>query len=162
MSVGRLCLNLSSSDITWNWLPSVPLYFLPLNTSRKEMVTVNRMKKMNACNVCALCLRRKRRLFCRRGWRITSIATLTLWVLLFVWFFHFFVLDSPSPHLPFFRDSFRQVPCVNLPLVFDGAHEKRVYNSIFRMDLFPLLIFYCISCIIIRQWWMKYQWIPTW
>ena len=36
MSVGRLYLNLSSSDITWNWLPSMPSILLVSENSEKE------------------------------------------------------------------------------------------------------------------------------
>ena len=35
MSVGRLYLNLSFSDITWNWLPSVPS-ILPASEDSEE------------------------------------------------------------------------------------------------------------------------------
>ena len=74
----------------------------------------------------------------RRRWS-TPIATLVLWVLVFVWYFCFFGLGSTSPPFAFFRDSLRRVPCVNFLLVFVGPHEARASNSILRMDLFPLL-----------------------
>lgn len=106
--------------------------------------------------------RRKRKLFCRRGWRNASIATLTLWVLIFVWFFLFFVFVSTSPSFPFFRYSLRRASCVKFSLVFLGLHKGRASNSIYRMDLFPLSIFCCISFIIVIHWWMKYQWILIW
>ena len=59
--------------------------------------------------------RRRRRLACQRGWKSTSVAMLILWVLVFVWFFHFFVLDSTSSSFPFSRDSLRRVLCANFP-----------------------------------------------
>ena len=36
MSVGRLCLNLFSSDITWNWLPSDSSLILVSEDSEEE------------------------------------------------------------------------------------------------------------------------------
>ena len=59
--------------------------------------------------------RRRRRLVCRRRWKSTSIATLILWVLVFIWFFRFFVLDSTSSPFPFSRDSLRRVLCASFP-----------------------------------------------
>ena len=52
--------------------------------------------------------KRRRRLFCRRGWRSTSIATLDLWMLVFVWTFLYFLTllslfhfpETPSPTSP--------------------------------------------------------------
>ena len=106
--------------------------------------------------------RRRRRLLGRRGWRSTSIATLILRVLVFVWSFYFFVLRSTSPHFPFPRDSPRWVLCANFPLIFVGPHERRASNFILRMELLSLSIYYCINCIIASHWWMKYQLIPIW
>ena len=74
------------------------------------------------------------------------------WVPVFVWSFRFFVLGSTSLPLSFSRDSLGRVPCANLPLVFVGPHEGRASNFIFRMDLLPLSIFSCISCIIVSHW----------
>ena len=60
--------------------------------------------------------RRRRRLFCQRGWISTSITTLFLWLLVFrLFFFHFFVLGSTSSLFSFSSNSLRRVPCASFP-----------------------------------------------
>ena len=69
------------------------------------MEIMKKMKKMNACNACnsffkIMLFKRRRRLFCRRGWRSTSIATLDLWMLVFVWTFLYFLTLLSLFHFP--------------------------------------------------------------
>ena len=68
--------------------------------------------------------RRSWRVFCWRGWRSTFIATLILWLLVFVWSFYFFVLGSIYSPFPFSRDSFWWNPCANFPFVFVEPHGE--------------------------------------
>ena len=110
--------------------PASLLYFLPQMTPRKKMTTINKMKKMNACDAMLvlvpsifmpfryLCLL----LSCRRRWRSTSIATFTIWVLVSVCIFCYFMLGNNYLPFPFSRDSLGRVPYVSLALVFVEIH----------------------------------------
>ena len=68
--VGGLYLDLSSSGITWNLLPSVPSIFLASEDSEEE-VTMNKMKKMSVCDAFGsskfMSFCRGRKFFCQRG-----------------------------------------------------------------------------------------------
>ena len=64
---------------------------------------------------------RRRRRICRWGWRSTSIAALTLWLLVFVWIFRVFVFGSTSSPFQFFIDTLRRDSSANFPLVFGGT-----------------------------------------
>ena len=166
--MGRLYLNLSFSDITWNWLPNdLSLRLVSEGSQGRRWRWWTRWRRWTLAMLVlpssiVMPFRRRRRLFCQRGWRSTSITTLILRVLVFVWFFYFFVLGNTSPPFPFSRDSPRRFPCANFHLVFLGPHEGGASNFISRMDLLPLSIFRCINCIIVSHWWMKYQWISIW
>ena len=97
------------------------------------MEIMKKMKKMNACNACnsffkIMLFKRRRRLFCRRGWRSTSIATLDLWMLVFVWTFLYFLTLLSLFHFP-------ETPLGDFPM---PTHKGRDSTFIIRMDLLPL------------------------
>ena len=147
-------------DCIWTYLtqillgiiyPASPLHFLSLKTLKKKIAMMNKMKKMNACDACIsffeiyvfwekeknfLSTRMKKYFYSKDH----SLSTCFWMIFFFV--FCFFVLGSTSPIFPFFRDSFRWVSCDIFHLIFVGSHEGRASNSIFKMDLFLLPIFF--------------------
>ena len=155
MSVERLYPNLSSSDLPWNRLPSIIFIILVSEDSEEEDgydKEDEEDERLQCFFLRDLCLLGEREDFSINEDKEVLLQRRLLFEYLFLYeFFFFFVFRSISSTFPFFRDYLRRVPSANFPLIFVGIYEGRVFNYIIRMDLLPLFIFCCISCIIVKH-----------